>query len=119
MGSRELRVRIVAGFLAVSYAVGAPMAIFFELRDQALSQRFGYPSELILLTCAVQIAGAIGVLVRRLAPWAAAALTLITLGAIVSHLRVGHSPQAAVPALFYTVLQVWLGLRSRAPRPPG
>jgi hypothetical protein len=55
------------------------------------------------------------VFVRRLAPWAAAALTVTTLGAAASHIRIG-SPQAALPALLCSAIQVWFALRSRASR---
>lgn len=111
---REKWRRIVAGFLSVSYGIGAPLMAFLEFRDQVFSQRFDLPSELIYLTCAVQGMAAVGVLVRRFAPGSAAALTAITLGAVASHLRIG-SPSTALPALGYTVLQVWFGLASRGP----
>jgi hypothetical protein len=55
----------------------------------------------------------IGVLVRPLVPLATAALTVVTLGAIASHLRI-ESPSTALPALAYTLVQVWVGLESRA-----
>ncbi len=105
-------VRVAAGFLAVSYAVGGPWTAILEHRSQTFSQKFSYPPELIYLTCAVQLVCAAGVLVRSLAPWAAAALTAITLGAIASHLRI-DSPLTALPAVFYSVVQIWFGLRSR------
>jgi hypothetical protein len=44
---------------------------------------------------------------------ATAALTVVTLGAIASHLRI-ESPSTALPALAYTLVQVWVGLESRA-----
>jgi len=108
----DRRTRIAARFLAVSYGLGAPVAAFFELRGHTLSQRFSLPPELVYLACAVQLLCAVGVLIRRLAPWAAAALTVTTLGAIASHLRIG-SPLTALPAALYTLVQVWFGLRSR------
>ena len=61
---------------------------------------------------AVQVLCSIGVLVRPFALWAAAALTVTTVGAIASHLRIG-SPTTAVTAVIYTAIQVWFGLRSR------
>jgi hypothetical protein len=108
---RERRVRLAAAFLAISYGIGAPLTAFIEYRSHALSQRFNYPPELIYLTCAVQLACAMGVLVRPLAPWAVAVLTVITLGAMAAHLQIG-SPLTALPALLFTVVQVWFGLNS-------
>ena len=110
---RERSVRVVAWFLALSYGLGAPATAFLEFRSHTLSERFDLAPTLIYLTCAVQLVCSIGVLLRPFACWAAAALTVITLGAIASHLRIG-SPASAVAAVVYTVAQVWFGLMSRA-----
>ena len=112
MRPRNRWVGVAAGFLAISYGIGAPLTAFLEYGSQTLSQRFDLPPELIYITCGVQFVCAIGVLVRPLASWAAAALTVITLGAIASHLRIA-SPVTALPAIFYTAVQVWFGLKSR------
>ena len=107
---RELWTDIAAGFLAISYGLGAPLTAFVEYRIQVLSLRFDLPPWLVYLTCAVQLACAVGVLVRPLASRAAAALTATTLGAIFAHLRIG-SPMTAAPALVYTLIQIWFGRR--------
>jgi hypothetical protein len=109
---RELRIRIMATLLAISYGLGAPLAAFLEYRDQVLSQRFDLPPALIYLTCAVQFACAFGVFAKPLASWAALLLTFTTLGAIASHVKIG-SPETAVTAVVYTVIQVWFGLERR------
>ncbi|MDP2481335.1 MAG: DoxX family protein [Candidatus Palauibacterales bacterium] len=109
--------RVVAWLLAISYGVGAPLMAILEHGSQLFSQRFDLPPELIYLTCVVQFACAIGVLVRPLAAWAAAGLTVTTLGAVASHLRI-HSPTSAGPALAYTVLQAWFWYRTRAAGEP-
>lgn len=111
--ARERSVRIVAWFLALSYGLGAPVTAFLELRSHTISERFDLPPALIYLTCVVQLVCAIGVFVRPLASWAAAALTVITLGAFASHLRIG-SPETSVAAVVYSAVQVWFGLKSRA-----
>jgi len=103
-------------FLAVSYGIGAPWTALLEVRGALFSKRFDVPPALIELTCAVQMLAALGLFSRRFAPWAAAALTVITLGAIAAHFRIG-SPATALPAVLYTAVQVWLGLESRALRP--
>ena len=110
---RDRLVRAAAVFLAVSYTAGGPVVAFLEYTSQTLSQRFDLPPALIYLTAAVQLACAVGVLVRPLAVWGAGALTIITVGAVASHLSIG-SPVTALPALFYTGIQVWFGLRIRA-----
>jgi hypothetical protein len=112
LSARDRWIRRAAGFLAISYGIGAPWTAILEFRHHMLSQRFDLPSELIYLSCAAQVVCAVGVLVRPFASWAAAALTIISLGAIASHLKIA-SPVTAIPALFYTVVQVWFGLQSR------
>ena len=110
---RERSVRAAAWFLALSYGLGGPMTAFLEFRSHTLSERFDLPPALIYLTCTVQLVCSIGVLVRPLAFWAAAALSVITLGAIGSHVKIG-SPETAVTAVVFTAVQVWFGLMSRA-----
>ena len=121
MSAHRLWTRIAAGFLALSYAIGGPFTAVIEYRSQTLSQRFDLPQELIYLTCVVQLVCSIGVLVRPVAPWAAAALTVVALGAIGSHLRIGQ-PVTALTAVVYTAVQIWFGLASRTylnlPAPP-
>jgi hypothetical protein len=99
-------VRRTAVFLAVAYGVGAPVSAVLELRSALLSQRFLVPPALIYTTCAVQLACAAAILSRRYARGAAAVLTVTTLGATGAHLKIG-SPLTALPAVAFTVLQVW------------
>jgi cytochrome bd-type quinol oxidase subunit 2 len=115
--SRARWLRRTAWFLALSYGIGAPLAAVLEVRRHVLSQRFDYPPALILGVCVLQLGCAFAVFGRRLAPWAAAALTLTTLGAIVSHIRIG-SPWTALPAVFFTIVQVWFGVVSQKGSPP-
>jgi len=109
---RERSARVAAWFLAISYGLGAPVTAFIEYRGSTLSDRFDLPPALIYITCIVQIVSSFGVLLRPLATWAAAALTVTTLGAVASHVRIG-SPETAVTAIVYTVIQIWFGLMSR------
>jgi lipoprotein signal peptidase len=105
-------VRVTSWFLAITYGVGAPLTIFYEYRDQTFSERFNLPSLVIYATGTIQIICAFGILRRATAMWSAAALTVITIGAIGAHLRIG-SPMTAVPALAYTAIQVWVGYQRR------
>jgi hypothetical protein len=113
--TRDRLVGFVAGFLAVSYGVGAPLAAVLEFQHQVFSARFGVSPLLVYLTSAVQFMSAVGVLIRPVASWGAAALTVTTLGAIAAHVRIG-SPLTAGPAVAYTVLQIWFGLERWVPR---
>jgi hypothetical protein len=102
--------RIVGWFLLLSYAIGSPAFAIAEARTGVFSQRFDYSPEFLYLVSGIQFGCALVLFVRSAAPWSALVLTILTVGAIVSHFRIG-SPVSAFPALVYTVLQVWYGLR--------
>ena len=104
-------IRGISIFLSLSYFIGAPYTMVLEYNDQLLSHRFGYSPEIIYSICIVQFFCAIGLLFRSLTRWSTSILTVITFGAIFSHFRLG-SPITAVPALFYSVLQIWVSLKS-------
>ncbi len=112
MGGSNFAVRIIIIFLALTYAIGAPFTMFLEYRDQLLSQRFEYSSLFIYSICIIQFLCAIGIIIRPFTRWSAIILTVITLGAIYSHLQI-ESPATAIPALLYTVLQVWVIVKSK------
>ena len=98
--------RAMAWFLAVAYGIGAPVSAFLELDGAVLSTRFGIPPALLYLACLVQVVGAASLFLPRHRAWGALALTATTLGAMGAHLRIG-SPLTAVPALLFTVGQLW------------
>jgi len=74
------------------------------------SDRFGYSSEFLYLVSATQLVCASVLFVRSLVPWSSAILAALAIGAVASHVRI-HSPLTALPALGYTALQIWYGIR--------
>jgi uncharacterized membrane protein YphA (DoxX/SURF4 family) len=58
---------------------------------------WGYPSWFRFPVGAAEVAGAIGLLVPRLRPYAAAGLVLLMAGAAVTHLRIGEAAYAPIP----------------------
>jgi len=54
-------------------------------------QRFGYSDEFRILIGVLELAGAVGLLVPRLASWAAAGLAAIMVGAVYTHLSSGEA----------------------------
>lgn len=115
--THAFRVHLAVGFLVVTYAVAAPLTAYFEYHAATVSERFGLPPALIYAVCALQVVFVAGLLVRRWAPWAALGLSVLTLGALGSHLRIG-SPLTALPALAYTGLQLWVAWSARAGTAP-
>jgi uncharacterized membrane protein YphA (DoxX/SURF4 family) len=102
-------IRITAWFLALAYGIGATICAALEATHGTFSTRFDLPAPLIFATCATQLVCAIGVLSPRAAPWAAAVLSLTSLGALGAHLRIG-SPLTALPALAFTLIQIGFAL---------
>lgn len=101
-------VRVNGWFLFLSYFLGGPAFAFAEFQYRFVSGRFGYSPGFVYLVCLVQFVCAFLLFSRRLAPWSAAVLTFIAVGAVASHLKI-HSPLTALPALGYTLLQAWFG----------
>lgn len=100
--------RIAGWFLLLSYAIGSPAFAIVEARTGLFSVRFDYSPEFLYLVSGIQFVCAFVLFVRSAAPWSALILSVLTVGAIVSHFRI-NSPVTALPALVYTVLQIWYG----------
>lgn len=60
-------------------------------------EHWGYPSWFRFPVGLAEVAGAVGLLVPRLRPYAAGGLFLLMAGAAVTHLRIGEAPYAAIP----------------------
>jgi hypothetical protein len=101
--------RRLTWFLAVTYVAAAPVMVVLESRSAFFSQRFDLPAWLIYGTVIVQVVCVLLILSNRHASKAALALSATTLGAVVSHIRIG-SPLTAIPALAFTVAQLWLAV---------
>lgn len=99
--------------MALSYGIGGPVGAILEYRASILSERFELPAGLIYLAMAIQLACVPLLFSKRHARIAAVALSATTIGAAISHLRIG-SPLTAIPALLYTVVQLWFAARHRA-----
>jgi predicted membrane channel-forming protein YqfA (hemolysin III family) len=95
--------------LFLSYAVGSPAFAFAEYRTGMFSARFDYAPEFLYLVSATQFACAFLLFRRHLALVSLAILTVLSVGAAASHLKI-NSPLTALPALAYTVVQVWYGI---------
>lgn len=100
--------RIAGWFLFLSYAIGSPVFAIVESKTGVFSARFNYPPEFLYLVSGVQFMCSFVLFKRALAPWSAVILTIFTMGAVISHLRI-DSTASALPALMYTAIQVWYG----------
>jgi hypothetical protein len=102
--------RIAGWFLTLSYAIGSPAFAIVEARTGAASQRFDYPPEFLYLVASAQFCCSLVLFRPVLAPWSIVVLTVLSIGAVASHFRI-DSPVTSLPAVGYTVLQIWYGAR--------
>jgi hypothetical protein len=109
MNTRKLQ-RGTGWFLLVSYAIGSPIGAIIEAHTGAISGRFDYTPEFLYLVSAAQFVSALVLFNRFLAPWGIAVLTLVSLGAVYSHFKI-DSPVTSIPAVAYTLIQIWYGIR--------
>lgn len=110
-GSKADKWQLIAGwFLTLSYALGSPAYAIIEARTGLFSERFNYPPEFLYFVAGVQFICALLLFTRPLATWSSGVLTILALGAVGSHFRIG-SPVTALPALAYTMIQIWYGVR--------
>jgi hypothetical protein len=102
--------RLAGWFLFLSYAIGSPVFALVEARTGIFSERFDYPSAFLYLVSGAQFVCSLALFRSALAPWSAAILTILSVGAVYAHFRI-NSPATALPALMYTAIQVWYGVR--------
>jgi len=101
--------QVVHWFLFLSYVLGSPAMLVVEFRGHLVSDRFEYVPEFIYFVGVMQIVCALLLLSRPLALWSLVVLSVLSAGAVWSHIRI-DSPLTGLPALAYTILQVWLGI---------
>jgi putative oxidoreductase len=92
---------IVAGVMKLS-------ATEFEVHGFA---HFGYASWFMYLIGVLELAGGLGLLMRRSAGWAALAMVVVMIGAVASHLNAGDGPAMFTPAcvvLLLCALAAWI-----------
>lgn len=85
--------RIATWVLTVPVTGLFGLAGLFKFGEEAtvnFEQKFGYSDEFRIFIGIAELAGAIGVLVPRLAFWAAAGLAMIMAGAVYTHIQVGE-----------------------------
>ena len=97
-------------FLVVTYGLGALVFALLEYFGQVMSARFDYPPLFIYLVSLIQVLCSVALLFPRWVLLSLAVFTILSLGAVASHFRIG-SPITSLPAAAYTVIQIWLAYR--------
>jgi len=107
---------LTQGFLALVYLFtgSAKLAGADQMKDDF--ERFGYSGSFRLVTGTVEVAGAgllaAGYLWPAAAAMGAAVLTMVMLGALATHWRVGDSLGKMIPPLVLGSLAAWLAIAS-------
>lgn len=98
--------------LAALFAMAAMPKLTGDAETAANFERWGMPDKMYLLIGALELAGAVGLLIPRLAGLAAVGLFLIMGGALFTHVRHGEFSMAPVPLVFMILLAVVAFLRN-------
>jgi uncharacterized membrane protein YphA (DoxX/SURF4 family) len=96
--TRSIVLWTISGLLAAGYLLAGASKVFFDPANAARQfESFGLPAGLATFIGLCEMAGAVGLLVPRLAGLAASGLVVIMLGAVYSH--AAHDPLLfALPA---------------------
>lgn len=97
-------------FLAISYSIGSLAFAIAEFKLGIFSARFDYSPEFLFFVSAFQFTCALLLVFNRAVLWSLAGLTVMSLGAVYSHFKIG-SPMTSIPSLAFTALQIWTGQR--------
>lgn len=103
---------IAIGLGALAYAGAGSSKVAGAAQMAEGFTHFGLPLWFMTFIGACEVAGAVGLLIRPLASWAALGLAVIMVGAIVLHLRYdGVAP--ALPAAVLLVLMAYVAWQRR------
>ena len=107
--ARELGLWLLSVALAALFLFAGLLSklIWFAEAGAEFSSKYSYPAAFAILIGICETAGAVGLLIPRFAPLAAAGLSFIMVGAVVSHLRSGDP---ILVALFPVLILVLLGV---------
>jgi uncharacterized membrane protein YphA (DoxX/SURF4 family) len=93
----------LTGLLACLFAFAGSMK-FVSPEVARQFAEFGYPAWFHFMIGAVEVGGALALLLPRTSFYAAGALAVVMAGAVFTHLRAGEVPQAVVPLVLLGLL---------------
>jgi uncharacterized membrane protein YphA (DoxX/SURF4 family) len=110
-----MKLRLLGYLLALVFAAsGGAKLLSLQFEIEAFAS-WGYPLEFMYLTGALEVAGAVGLLVPRLSALAALCLAALMVGAVGTHALHGEWAMMLV-ALCILLAAFWLGWRRRSGR---
>ncbi|RMH40794.1 MAG: DoxX family protein [Deltaproteobacteria bacterium] len=109
---RDIALWALTALAAAAFvAAGALKLVGADFEVEAF-RNWGYPAWFRIAVGLVEVAAGIALLIPRVATAAAAALSLIMVGAIGTHVAYGEWAQALVPVVFLAALG-WIGYERR------
>jgi putative oxidoreductase len=111
--AKKIAVWVVSVLLAAEYAFASIPKLMGQSEAVQGFRQAGFSDGFRLFIGAAELAGAIGLLVPRLRFWAASGLSIIMIGAVVTHVRAGDTVAHMAPAVISLVLLVWTAWSSR------
>jgi len=102
--NKKIALWLATGVLALVFLASGGVKLLPRSPAAESFEAWGYPVWFRYLIGASEVAGALGLLVPRLAPFAASGLVLVMGGAAVTHLRAGETSQAPVPLALIVLL---------------
>ena len=97
--------------LAIFYVLAASGKLISRPQVIEMFRHWGFPDKFYLVIGALELLGAIGLLIPRIAGYAAAGLILLMIGAAVTHLVNGQGLQVLRPLIFMLFLALIVFLR--------
>jgi uncharacterized membrane protein YphA (DoxX/SURF4 family) len=110
---RRIIARILTGLVVYNFAAAAVVKLMGAQFAVDEFRRFGYPQELRIVIALVELAGSALLLVPRAAPLATVTLSLILVGAVVSHWMVLEFKFSCLPLLLLAILGAAAWMRRR------
>ena len=109
-GTKATGVRIAAALLALVFLLSGGTKLAGSQMHIDSFLRWGYPDWFRLVVGTVEVVSAVLLLLPRAAPYAAAALIVVMIGAVGTHIVAGEMGMAVAPAILGAVA-AWVGSR--------
>jgi uncharacterized membrane protein YphA (DoxX/SURF4 family) len=102
---------VVRILLAVFYVLAASGKLIGRPQVIEMFRNWGFPDKFYLVIGALELLGAIGLLIPRIAGYAASGLIMLMIGAALTHLVNGEGSQVLRPIIFMMLLALVVYLR--------
>ena len=89
---------VIKYILIIGFALAGTVKVFRAKPMVEQFKEFGLPDFMVVVVGALEVLGAIGLLIPSLTLYAAIGLALLMIGAVYNHLKMKHNAQTIAPA---------------------